>query len=214
FQPVLGGTVAGAMHAVTGPDHLTGLIVPCANKDMLTGALIGATWGVGHALSTMLVGMVLYLLKSRASVYGDIFDKISKFSSFLVGLSLVLIGVVGLFETLNHTNAHTTLEGTAESTRIPWGFILGNGVLHGFSIDGAVSIIPSLALDSWMGALVYLISYSSSTTVVMSAAAAALSAGVSRLERLLGSNAPQKLAYYSSLISIMIGALWSFRSLL
>jgi hypothetical protein len=220
LNPTFGGTMAGAMHAITGPDHLTGLIAPCANRGAVGGALVGAVWGIGHGISTVIVGMTLFYLKSQLSAYEDVFDKINKYSSALVGLSLMLIGLFGMFEAWsssvgsNFTSGQTTFtkEEPGQKASIPFGLIFGNGLLHGFSIDGAVSLVPSLAVSSAFLAMVYLVSYSLSTMLVISAAAAFISAGISKLETLLDTRVPQKLAYYSSIFSLLIGLFWTVQS--
>ena len=214
--PLLGGGSAGAMHAITGPDHLACLIVPCSNQGPYAGALIGAVWGLGHAIPTILLGMLLYVLKNQASSYGNTLDKISKYSSLLVGLNLVFIGVLGLKDSWKEDPESISLDNNDTKKGIPLSLVFGNGFLHGFSLDGVVSLVPSLTLSTAYAALLYLLSYAVSTAVVMSAAAAAISGSISKLWSNMGegSKLPQKLAYYSSLVSIVLGLLWSSYAIL
>jgi hypothetical protein len=216
LRPAFGGGAAGAMHAITGPDHLTGLLAPCANKGFSGGALIGAMWGLGHAVSTVILGMLFFFLKNQMSTYSKLFDSVNKYSSVFVGANLVLIGLFGMYEAFGSSDDKVSADRAAQSkaTAVPYGLIFGNGLLHGFSIDGAVSLAPSLTLNSWPFALTFLVSYAFSTAVVISAAAGAISAGVSKLDNLLDSNVPKQLAYYSSILSVVIGTLWSLYSVI
>lgn len=96
----------------------------------------------------------------------------------LVGVSLIAIGLLGLKESLLDYDGplEATDGGTPQSVgaagvgataaaRGGGRAIFLNGVLHGFSWDGAPSLAPALALSSWRSVLWFLVAYCSGTMV-------------------------------------------------
>ena len=58
---LLYGAGSGALHAVTGPDHVL-CLSPAALERPKASWRIGVTWGVGHALGTLLLAVPLLAL--------------------------------------------------------------------------------------------------------------------------------------------------------
>src|ERR1041384_330945 len=58
---ILSGATSGALHAVTGPDHLLSL-GPAVLRAPRAASRIGLSWGAGHALGTLLLALPLLLL--------------------------------------------------------------------------------------------------------------------------------------------------------
>lgn len=98
----------------------------------------------------------------------------------LVGVSLIAIGLLGLKESLLDYEEVPAYEAkSAGSAVVDAGggavaksgaggggkAIFLNGVLHGFSWDGAPSLAPALALSSWGSVLWFLLAYCSGTMV-------------------------------------------------
>lgn len=99
----------------------------------------------------------------------------------LVGVSLIAIGLLGLKESLlDYEEAPAFEAKSAGSAAVAVGdggaaaaknsggggkAIFLNGVLHGFSWDGAPSLAPALALSSWGSVLWFLLAYCSGTMV-------------------------------------------------
>ena len=84
-----------------------------------------------------------------------------------------------------------------------------NGVLHGFSLDGAPSLLPALAMPSWGSALTFLLAYSFGTMATMSIATGSIADLSLRLGKMVNDPAlPKRLSFFSSLIAIAIGAFW------
>lgn len=96
----------------------------------------------------------------------------------LVGVSLIAIGLLGLKESLLDYE-ETPVTNSAGSAVVDGAGGAGaagksggggkaiflNGVLHGFSWDGAPSLAPALALSSWGSVLWFLLAYCSGTMV-------------------------------------------------
>mmetsp|Transcript_6219 Transcript_6219/g.6146 ORF Transcript_6219/g.6146 Transcript_6219/m.6146 type:complete len:119 (+) Transcript_6219:678-1034(+) len=102
-----------------------------------------------------------------------------------VGLSLIVMGALSLREArewgeemensvpTKSLSAAVTPTSTAESKSSGGSgnqAILLNGLLHGFSWDGAPSLAPALAVASWGDNLAFLSAYGVGTVVVMAVA--------------------------------------------
>lgn len=96
----------------------------------------------------------------------------------LVGVSLIAIGLLGLKESLLDYEPAPAFEAKSAGSAVVEGAgnglglsagagkaIFLNGVLHGFSWDGAPSLAPALALSSWTSVLWFLLAYCSGTMV-------------------------------------------------
>lgn len=99
----------------------------------------------------------------------------------LVGVSLMAIGLLGLKECLLDYEEAPAFEAKSAGSAVVEGggargggvsvvksggkAIFLNGVLHGFSWDGAPSLAPALALSSWGSVLWFLLAYCSGTMV-------------------------------------------------
>jgi cytochrome c biogenesis protein CcdA len=61
---------------------------------------IGAVWGLGHGISAIIMGMVAFFLKGRFSSYSHstLIPKLSLYTEVLIGVSLIIIGLLGLKE--------------------------------------------------------------------------------------------------------------------
>jgi len=84
----------------TGPDHLAALLPRCIGKRWYQALRIGAVWGLGHGISAIIMGMVAFFLKGRFSSYSHstLIPKLSLYTEVLIGVSLIIIGLLGLKE--------------------------------------------------------------------------------------------------------------------
>jgi hypothetical protein len=224
---VAGGLLSGGLHAISGPDHLAALLPPSVGKPGWYGLKLGATWGLGHALSAMLLGLSAFFLKGRISSQFKFFQKLSTFTEMAVGASLFAIGAVGLKENLDMRReasndsdsvsefdgnpADRTVGGPGDLEMTPQSAqaIFANGVLHGFSWDGAPSLAPALAMTSWRAAVSFLLSYGLGTMAAMSITAGVFGEGSMRLGKVVNNpDLPKNLSLGSSLLAICIGLYW------
>ena len=83
----LGGTFAGGLHAVTGPDHLAALLPLCVGRRWPRAAATGALWGIGHGLGAALIGALGFALRGGLNL-----DAVSVHMEVAVGISLMVIG--------------------------------------------------------------------------------------------------------------------------
>jgi len=91
FSAALAGASAGGLHAVTGPDHLAALLPMTVGQRWWTAMQVGGVWGVGHGLGASSMGALAWWLKGLVNI-----EAMSEYMEALVGVTLVIIGVVGL----------------------------------------------------------------------------------------------------------------------
>lgn len=174
---------------------------------------------MGHGVSATVLGAMAYFLKSRlAGMTGvkSILHKASHITEIAVGLSLVVIGLMGFKEAREWESddipaqslsaaATDTVHVITEQNRA----VVLNGLLHGFSWDGAPSLAPALAVATWRGNLGFLLAYAFGTTVIMSAATTLIGEGTVRAgEMFRRPDLPQKLGIASSIIATVVGLVW------
>lgn len=214
---IAGGLLSGGLHAITGPDHLAALIPPSIGHPGWYGMRLGATWGLGHGISAIFLGLSAYFLKGTVSNRFKFLQKLSTLAESTVGISLIVIGFVGIKENLEKEEESKVWndenkvknDDVAPSTLKSSQAIFANGILHGFSWDGAPSLAPALTMTSWRGALSFLVSYCIGTIIAMSLASGAVSEGSLRLGKAVNNpDLPRNLSLASSLVAIIIGIYW------
>lgn len=156
----------------------------------------------------------------------------------VVGLSILVIGLMGVMEALSTEQVSTAVDqpqpllemsspdagmtpvsvasagrGDGKESGSTTRAVFANGLLHGFSWDGAPSLAPAIAMASWRGAVAYLLAYTAGTMLTMSLAAGAvaeLSARVGQASQ--DPDLPRKLSLSSSVVAVAIGLYITARS--
>lgn len=215
-----GGVLGGALHAIAGPDHLAALLPRCIGQRWYKAGRIGILWGMGHGISVTILGVLGYALKSqfqRAPGAKAVLSGASHFMEFAVGLSLIFIGAMGLREAkewgkeMESLPAHSLSAAVSptESTSTRNRAVVFNGLLHGFSWDGAPSLAPALAVATWGGNLAFLSAYAAGTVAVMAIATSFIGEGTRRAGEIFNRpDLPQKLSFFTSILAIAIGVIW------
>ena len=90
---VLTALLAGFLHVLSGPDHLTA-IAPYATEGK-TRAWHMADWGLGHSSGVIAVGFLLLLVRDKVGV-----EILSSGSEGVVGVMLMAIGLRGMRKAL------------------------------------------------------------------------------------------------------------------
>ena len=210
---IAGGLLSGSLHAVTGPDHLAAILPPSVGQPGWYGLRIGATWGLGHGVSAIFLGICAYFLKGRMSSKFKFLQKLSTLAESAVGVSLLAIGFLGIKENLEADNPDGHGDGASPDLQLASvktsKAIFANGILHGFSWDGAPSLAPALAMTSWRSALAFLLAYCFGTMAAMAVTAGLVGEGSVRLGKAVNSpSLPRQLSLFSSAVAIVIGAYW------
>jgi len=222
----IGGTCAagmfsGGLHAIAGPDHLAALIPRCCGQRWFWAGRVGALWGMGHGISATLIGVLAFGLKNRlknniGSGLTRLLSGASHMMEVAVGLSIIIIGFMGMKEareyeidTFQGQSLSAAVVDPVVNTSSNMRAVIFNGILHGFSWDGAPSLAPALAVATWAGSLSFLASYAVGTIIAMAIATTLIGEGTRRAGKMFNRpDIPQKISLLSSLFAIVIGAVW------
>jgi len=194
--PLLFGLIAATIHVLSGPDHLAA-VGPLALNTRFRPWLIGMSWGIGHLVGMLLLGMLFIYFKEFIP-----FDYISRNSEKLVGILLILIGIWAFFRMYlfnrnkkhAHIHEHRDDEGhhfvhyhshdhyqTAEHQhkheieQKTYLAALGIGIIHGLAgFSHILSILPTLAFPSRFESVLYLTGFGIGTIATMVAFSFAL----------------------------------------
>lgn len=216
---VTGGLFAGGLHAVAGPDHLAALLPRCCGQRWYRAGRIGALWGMGHGISATLLGALAFGLKSRLNNLTGITSILSGASHLLevaVGASLVFIGLLGIKEAREWENeiqpqslSAAAVDTAATKPSPGKRAVIFNGLLHGFSWDGAPSLAPALAVSTWRGNISFLLAYALGTMGTMALTTTLVGEGTRRAGEIFHRpDIPQKLSLVSSCVAIAVGVAW------
>lgn len=217
-----GGVLGGALHAIAGPDHLAALLPRCCGQVWYKAGRIGLLWGMGHGVSVTILGILGYALKSqfaKAPGAQAALTGASHVMEIAVGLSLIFIGAMGLREAkewgeeMESLPAHSLSAAVSpsEANKKSNGnrAVIFNGLLHGFSWDGAPSLAPALAVATWGGNLAFLSAYAAGTVATMAIATSFIGEGTRRAGEVFNRpDLPQKLSFFTSILAIAIGTIW------
>lgn len=216
---ISGGLFAGSLHAIAGPDHLAALLPRCCGQRWFRAARIGFLWAMGHGAGAFFLGVCAFALKNRLSRYAQMPAILHGFSSVMeiaVGLSLVLIGVLGIKESQEWKEEMETPAQSLSAAAVDPGIkhtykraVIFNGLLHGFSWDGAPSLAPAIAVATWKGNLTFLFSYALGTMAAMTISTTLIGEGTVKAGEIFKRpDIPQKLSFVSSLMALLVGAFW------
>jgi hypothetical protein len=151
----------------TGPDHLAALLPRCCGQPWYKAGRVGALWGMGHGFSATLIGVLAFGVKQSSRTLFNGYSKmalsrLSHITELAVGVSLILIGAMGMKEAREWKEEMETVQpqslsaaAVTENGGIVGGFktaqkraVIFNGILHGFSWDGAPSLAPAIAVGT------------------------------------------------------------------
>lgn len=219
---VIGGTFAGGLHAVTGPDHLAALLPLCMGRRWWIAMNTGGFWGLGHGIGAAAVGALAFALRGALNL-----DVLSSYMEAAVGISIMIIGINGIRESREWATEHDgptevakqhSLEVAMSQPRQEVGIVstLGTGILHGCSGSGhLLGVMPALAMPSWQIATTYLVAFGIGTMLAMSLFTAIVGELSSQMSEMLDDpRTPGRLAFASSLFALLMGTVWTTKAAL
>ena len=157
------GFLLGLKHA-TDPDHVVAVTTIVAKQKKLThAALIGMTWGIGHTIMIMVVGIAIILFRVTIPAHlQNIFE-------LLVALALVVLGIRTL------TGAPTPFH-THDLARP---FVVG--LIHGLAGSAAIALLILGSISDQTTGIVYLGIFGLGTIIGMMTITTLLGATITRL---------------------------------
>ncbi|MEI6681701.1 MAG: sulfite exporter TauE/SafE family protein [Bacteroidota bacterium] len=185
---LLTGFIASVAHVVTGPDHLAA-VTPLAIDSRKKSWTIGLSWGIGHTVGMLLIGLLFILFKAFLPV-----EAISHYSDTVIGMLLIGIGTWAIVRTYRrhrhgnrphthfhtepflyaHIHKHTHHEArghdhvhvrTVRQNAVTALFI---GTIHGFAgFSHLFALLPSLALPTVWDSVTYVAAFAAGTIFTM-----------------------------------------------
>ena len=171
---ILTGILAGFVHVVSGADHLIAM-APSAITTPKIAARNSISWGVGHSSGVIFLAVLAIFIKDITPL-----NKFSNFAEFFVGISLLIVGVFAIKNSLhlnihshshqhngrahNHLHFHSAEQKKHNKHSHA---LTGLGLLHGIAGGSHfLAVLPALALPL-PNAFAYLISYLSGSLASM-----------------------------------------------
>lgn len=209
FAAALAGLLAGLVHALAGPDHLSA-VAPLSLEERRGAWRPGLLWGTGHSLGVYAVGALAIGLR-------DVFplDRVSSWSERLVGAVLIAVGLWGLRKAFllrlpqvkKELDGHGHLPGGPGPDRRGWA-AFGVGALHGLAGSSHIlGLFPALALASRAESVAYVGAFGVGTILAMVVFSSALGLLATRVTR-FGRPAYPALLGASSAVAILVGGYW------
>jgi hypothetical protein len=198
------GLVFGAVHVLSGPDHLSA-IAPFAVADGAGSWRTGVRWGLGHSGGVLGVGLLALLARNALPI-----EALSAHGEVAVGITLVGIGSWGFRAALRTDSGGRSIHGHPHAHGQA---ALAVGTLHGLAGSShLLGILPALALPSNGAAAAYLLCFCIGSVAAMGAFASLIGwvAGRSRDTR---ASAQRTLLCLCSAIAVLVGGWWLLESL-
>lgn len=176
---------------------------------------------MGHGLSATIIGVLAFGLKSQVQKAPRIKAALTgatHLTEIAVGLSLIVIGAMGIREARDWKDemveggepqslSAAAVESGSKTAQAR--AVIFNGLLHGFSWDGAPSLAPAIAVATWGGNLAFLSAYAAGTMAAMAITTTLIGEGTRRAGEVFNRpDIPQKLSLYSSILAMVIGCIW------
>ena len=211
------GSLLGMRHALE-PDHLTAVsTLVTGERSSVRAAMLGASWGLGHTLSLVIVGVVLIVL--RAEMPARVADVFELFVAImLVGLGVRAIvlavrqGPMGPARTHQHGHLTHNHAGVAPHVHVGrWTLArrpLLVGAVHGLAGSGALTALVLATLTSTAARITYMTLFGFGSTVGMALLSGLLGWPLARL----GANRAmtRALSIVVGCVSIGLGLFWGY----
>jgi ABC-type nickel/cobalt efflux system permease component RcnA len=213
------GLSFGALHVLTGPDHLAA-VAPFSVRDRRRSWRAGLAWGLGHTGGVWLLAAAVWLFREWIPS-----EWLSGFSERIVGVVLILIGLWGLrsvwsirihaheheHDGTRHTHVHVHKSGGGHDHKNAHGHThsaLAVGALHGFAgAHHLIGVVPVFLLEHTLARAVYFVSYGVGAVISMTAFAWVLGLIAGRAGG-RGQAAFQWMLAGTSLGAVLVGIIW------
>jgi len=109
LNPFLGGIVAGALHTLLGPDHLSSIITLSACQG-IEAFWFGVRWAGGHLTGMATLGIVFTILQFRLD--STVLEMYEHGMDYLVGIMLIFFGGYFIFNAQQYFDSEWSLKPT------------------------------------------------------------------------------------------------------
>jgi len=200
------GLFAGALHSLTGPDHLAALAPLSMGRSSIAAGFLGGLWGFGHSMGQLFFGALFIMLKSKLNLNLDI---IENFAGGAIGVTLIAIGYLG-YQEAKHFDFDQMKDGqmrVRKRDKLLSKFSIatfGTGFLHGLSPDAIFPILPAITLSTKAGAFAFVIAFVVGTIGSMASYTAFIGVGSSALAQ-KSPDITKRISQGSSFVAIVLG---------
>lgn len=187
----------GALHAVSGPDHLLSL-APLSVGHGRRAWRIGLVWGFGHAAGTAAAGAALLAVVSGTGLHG-----VDAWAERVAGLALVAMGLANLWALRRRRTA-----AAAVATRGVRRAAFAVGLVHGITGAAALLVLLPLAHASAPVKALTLAGFAAGSMAAM----AAVTAAVAALAATAGPGlelVTRRVPAFASVASVTVGLAWA-----
>jgi sulfite exporter TauE/SafE len=196
----LAGLLAGLVHALSGPDHLSA-VAPLVIGEPRRRWRMGLFWGIGHSFGVWAVGLLALALRGILPV-----EHLSSWSERLVGAVLIGVGLWGLRRAFAARLPHVHPGQSRRSQ--PGRAAVWIGSVHGLAGSSHIlGLLPALALPSPAAGFAYVVGFGLGAVAAMTAFSSAFGLVAARLTA-RGPRAYQALLASFSAAAIVIGGYW------
>ncbi|PCI09762.1 MAG: hypothetical protein COB73_04700 [Flavobacteriaceae bacterium] len=229
--PLLAGTLASILHVISGPDHLAA-VTPLVIEAKRKAWRIGLSWGLGHLIGMLLIGILFLLFKDFIPV-----EAISEYSEQMVAIVLIGVGFWAFYrifktsKTHQHPHIHTENEAYIHIHKhqhdhneahqhthkkvVKQNIIssFGIGFLHGLAgVAHFLLLLPVLGFDDKLEGMQYIIGFAIGTVLAMSAYALILGKIATYSKQQHNETFFKGIRFAGGLFAIVIGFYWLYLS--
>jgi len=184
------GAGSGALHAVTGPDHVFSL-GPAALSQPQRSFSIGLRWGLGHGVGTLLLAVPLLVMSRFFEL-----EVLATYGNRLSALALIAMGTWSLLALRKRARSP---EGVDARNPLYIGFVHGIG-----GAGSLLLVLPLLVSGSLDKTLLFLLAFGVGSTLAMGGLTSLLGRVGSKLNPATTSRAQRGL----SAVSVALGTMW------
>ncbi|MCF6365203.1 MAG: sulfite exporter TauE/SafE family protein [Bacteroidales bacterium] len=225
--PILAGLVMSMIHVISGPDHLAA-VTPLTIDSKKKSWSIGFSWGIGHTLGMLIIGIIFILLKEQINI-----EAISEHGEKFVGFLLIAIGIFAFLRIKkkhgskhkhshphthdNEVHIHSHKHGEEEkhthkhkrNHRQNVLSALGIGIIHGVAgVSHLIAILPTLALPSKIDSVMYLSGFGAGTILAMVAYSVTLGIITQKTDEKNNKKLSIFLRIFGGSAAVIVGIIW------